>query len=227
MLALKGERGWGSIQILDEAIFRKKINRAPESIYSFFFYFLWFLISVLDPKEPGWLLCFALHVHYILAMRWSVLAINIVLTIAYAARANDDPNNPDGVAYWISKPACDSYSCEIKIHPGDDLKIEWLNPEKGQIAIYFDPDECQENGEDLHRFTIKDKIDSYNDNHKCDPLGQQGCGSFDWKIPKDFKTGRYSVELVGITDKKMHSYSDIVNVLPGDKHKRQFKRISI
>ncbi|PWN35629.1 uncharacterized protein FA14DRAFT_44825 [Meira miltonrushii] len=158
-------------------------------------------------------------------MRWSITVITIALALAYAARADHDPDNPDGVAYWISKPACDSSHCEIDMHPGDDLKIEWLNPGKGEIAIYFDPDECQENDEHLHRFTIKDKIDSHHDKHKCNSAGQKGCGSFDWKIPKDFKPGRYSVELVGITDKKMTSYSDLVKILPGKGHKRKHKRV--
>lgn len=98
-----------------------------------------------------------------------------------------------------------------------------VNPGKGKIAIFLNPQEGQK---DLQRQTINPNLSSTNNKGKCDPSGQKGCGSFDWKIPKNLKAGKYSVELSGITEKNMHSYSDIVTVLPADgKKKRKMKRI--
>lgn len=155
-------------------------------------------------------------------MRWITLVTTFSFVFALTALADNDPDNPNGKAYFLAKPACDSYKCEVKVHPGDTLPIEWLNPGKGKIAIYFNPEEGEK---DLKRYTIKDKISSHNNKDKCDPEGQKGCGSFDWTIPKDIKPGKYSVELAGISDKNMHSYSDIVTVLSGTKDKRKFKRV--
>ncbi|PWN35628.1 uncharacterized protein FA14DRAFT_160692 [Meira miltonrushii] len=145
-------------------------------------------------------------------MRFSIFAA--FLSLAFLAKASDNPDDPNGSTFYLAKPACNYYRCQVKTHPGAVLPIEWLNPIKGKIDIFFNPDDGQKG---LKTYTIAKNIGAHNNKNKCNAEGQHGCGAFDWTVPADVKPGNYSVEIHSLTKKKVYGYSDIVTVTSGKK----------
>jgi hypothetical protein len=147
-------------------------------------------------------------------MRFSIFAA--FLSLAILAKAGNNPDDPNGSLFYLVKPACNSYRCQVKVQPGAVLPIEWLNPVKGKIDIFFNPEDDQKG---LQRYTIAKNIGAHNNKNKCNADGQNGCGAFDWTVPNNVKPGNYSVEIHSLKQKKVHGYSDIVTVIAG-KRKR-------
>lgn len=142
-------------------------------------------------------------------MQLSFFAAVFSLAIVTVKGANN-PDDPNGSSFYVTKPSCNYYRCQVQTHPGDILPIEWLNPIKGKIDIFFNP---EEENKGLKTYSIAKNLGAHHDKGKCNDEGQNGCGSFAWKVPANVKPGNYSVEIHSLKEKKVYGYSDIVTVV--------------
>lgn len=147
----------------------------------------------------------------------------VCTTVALAQASNDDPN---GKVLYVNYPSCDYYRCQVTWKHDQAVYVQWLNAPRGGLRIQLAP---QDGTTGLQTYTITDNVGSVHGwaEHKCQGLGKEKCGRYDWTVPNNVKPGLYQVIVTSIAHPdKYVGYTDTVKVVSangGEKAKGKGK----
>ncbi|PLW18071.1 hypothetical protein PCANC_04711 [Puccinia coronata f. sp. avenae] len=114
--------------------------------------------------------------------------------------------NDQSTTLYVTSPSCASYKCEVTIHHGDTLNVNWLNAPSGDVKLVLASET------DSKSYTIKDRIAGTQSDCYHGDNGHRPCGQYNKTIPKDWAYGKYSVQVISLSTPDKIGYTDIVTI---------------
>jgi len=107
---------------------------------------------------------------------------------------------------YVTSPACASYKCEVTLHHGDKLDINWLNAPPGDVKLVFASET------DEKSYVITDRIAGTQPDCYHGDTGRRSCGKYTKVIPANWAYGKYSVQVISLSSPDKIGYTDIVTI---------------
>jgi len=107
---------------------------------------------------------------------------------------------------YVTSPACASYKCEVTLHHGDKLDINWLNAPPGDVKLVFASET------DEKSYVITDRIAGTQADCYHGDTGRRPCGKYTKVIPANWAYGKYSVQVISLSSPDKIGYTDIVTI---------------
>ncbi|EFP80672.1 uncharacterized protein PGTG_06628 [Puccinia graminis f. sp. tritici CRL 75-36-700-3] len=107
---------------------------------------------------------------------------------------------------YVTSPACASYKCEVVRQPGDALHINWLNAPFGDVKLVL---ASETNGKS---YTIAERIAGTQRDCYHGDTGHRPCGQYTKIVPANWTSGKYSVQVISLSNPDKIGYTDIVTI---------------
>ncbi|KNZ49861.1 uncharacterized protein VP01_473g13 [Puccinia sorghi] len=127
--------------------------------------------------------------------------------------------NDQSTTLYVTSPACASYKCEVTLHHGDKLDINWLNAPPGDVKLVLASET------DEKSYVIKDRIAGTQADCYHGDTGRRPCGKYTKVIPANWAYGKSntggwfvelrptdSVQVISLSSPDKIGYTDIVTI---------------